>query len=282
MNTMEDAFNMYFSRGADDNTKNKKFNMAPPSTIVKQNPRENLGDNSFNQVTLQRLMADGNIDTIDQICDIIKPLLNAAWGNGWGEFSPDLKHGEKSDTLVLPQIVAEMNERDIADGMPMKPVLMDTFKEESEGKYTGDTILVYRQWFDCNVEFDFYGRNGKETRELLHRFENLLQVYAGYLKRHGISEITFLREFGARNSLNFTEQVPMKCLIFYIRFERITALRASMINKINTEIGIKPMDEADADNVAKHNKAAAHKSSNDIEDLDFDLNFGEGIDDTGI
>lgn len=246
------------------------------------NIRDTTHESFLDTANFMRLAASSNMDTIDQVCAAIKPLLNAAWGSGWGEFSPDLKRGEKSNEIILPQITAEINERDVSEGMPKKPVLMDTYKETIDGKPAGDSILIYRQWFDCNVEFDFYGRTGSETRELLHKFETLLQVYAGYLKRHGISEMVFLKEFSARNSLNFMEQVPMKCIIFYMRFERIIPLRTSTINKINADIGIKGLNEKSLHAVIEHNKYNFVTAPDKIEEYDFDLDFGSGVDDSDI
>ena len=57
-----------------------------------------------------RHVADDNIDDIEQLADILKKLCNAAWGAGWGELSPDLKRGENSDNIKLPQITLDVNE----------------------------------------------------------------------------------------------------------------------------------------------------------------------------
>lgn len=186
-----------------------------------------------------RHVADDNIDDIEQLADILKRLCNAAWGNDWGELSPDLKKGENSSSIILPQITIDMNTRDVAEGIGgPKPILVDVIKETTEeGIETGDAFLIYRQWFDCNVEFNFYGRTNKEARQLQRKFENLLTVYTGYLKRQGVSEIFFEREVSAKYSLNYNESTPMRCIYYYIRFESITPIRQSLINSINAEIG---------------------------------------------
>ena len=229
---------------------------------------------------VSHLTADDNVDSLEQLCNIIKPLLNAAWGTGWGEFSPDLKRGEKSGNIVVPQITAEVNERDCADKMPLKPVLTNTVKEIVNGIETGDSLLIYRQWFDCNIEFDFYGRTSKEVRDLQNKFETLIQVYAGYLKRHGVAEILFLREMSARNSLNFTEQTPMRCLVFYVRFERIIPVRRSLINKINASVGIKEITNESINTTIERNQSITVMNENsEINDLDFIFQSGNtGVD----
>jgi hypothetical protein len=61
-----------------------------------------------------RHVADDNIDDVEQLADILKRICNAAWGHDWGELSPDLKKGENSDSIILPQITVDINTRDIA------------------------------------------------------------------------------------------------------------------------------------------------------------------------
>ena len=223
-------------------------------------------------------MADDNIDGIEQLCDILKKLLNAAWGSNWGEISPDLKKGEDSSKIVTPQITVDINNRDIAEKMPLKPVLINTVKEKVNGQYTGDSLLIYRQWFDCVVEFDFYGRTAKETRQLQYKFESLLAIYTGYLKRQGVSEILFLKEVSSRNSLNFTEQVPMKCLMYWVRFERITPIRQSLINRINADIGVKAISEEKVKMVVEANQNITSNSQDPVE-IEFDFfNQDTGVD----
>ena len=282
--TFEDAFKNYFS----DQTSEKKPDYT--GMVAKsgdktytyksdENIRADVGNHAF-VTDVSHLTADDNIDSLEQLCNIIKPLLNAAWGTNWGEFSPDLKRGENSDKIITPQITADINERDCADKMPLKPVLTNTVKEVVNGIETGDSLLIYRQWFDCNVEFDFYGRTSKEVRDLQNRFETLIQVYAGYLKRHGVSEILFLREMSARNSLNFTEQTPMRCLVFYVRFERIIPIRRSLINKINTSIGVKEITNESINTTVERNQSITTlNESSPVNDLDFIFQSGNtGVD----
>lgn len=191
-----------------------------------------------------RTHADDNIDDIEQLAEILKKLCNAAWGQGWGEFSPDLKYGEDSSDVILPQITCEINTKDIAEGIGgLKPILIDIIKETTDdGNETGDAFLVYRQWYDTIVEFNFYGRTNKEARQLQKKFENLMLVYTGYLKRQGISEIIYEREVSPKFSLNYNNSCPMRSIYYYIRFESITTIRQSLINNINAEIGIKPLN----------------------------------------
>ena len=280
MDNMEKAFANYFGTTVKNDVSKiiaEKNDTTYTYNENQINPRENIENNYFSLGELS-LMADDNIDGIEQLCDILKKLLNAAWGSNWGEISPDLKKGEDSSKIVTPQITVDINNRDIAEKMPLKPVLINTVKEKVNGQYTGDSLLIYRQWFDCVVEFDFYGRTAKETRQLQYKFESLLAIYTGYLKRQGVSEILFLKEVSSRNSLNFTEQVPMKCLMYWVRFERITPIRQSLINRINADIGVKAISEEKVKMVVEANQNITNNSQDPVE-IEFDFfNQDTGVD----
>lgn len=281
MDNIEKAFQSYFNRPEmkEDTTKviADKNDITYTYKQDTSNVRHNVLNNYFTVNELST-MADGNVDGIEQFCNILKKILNAAWGSNWGEISPDLKKGEDSAKIKIPQITVEINNRDVAEGMPVKPVLINTVKEKVNGKYTGDSLLIYRQWFDCVMEFNFYGRTSKEARDLQYKFESLIAIYTGYLKRQGVSEILFLREVSAKNSLNFTEQTPMKCLMYWVRFERITPIRQSIINKINADIGLKAVNDEKIKTVIDAN-TSNEALTQYVEEIEFDFfNQDTGVD----
>ncbi len=216
------------------------------------------------EVKVLRHLADDNIDNIEQLADILKRLCNAAWGNGWGELSPDLKKGENNASLILPQITLDVNVREIDENFgTFKPRLMDIIKEtDDNGDLTGDAFLVYRQWFNCNVEFNIYGRTSKEARTVTKRFEDLISVYTGYLKRQGVSEIWFEQETHPKCSLNYDESAFMRSIYYYIRFEAITPIRQTTINRINAEIGVGALNTEKV-------KSLLEQNSKELVDLDF-------------
>ena len=243
----EDMYNAYFgiqkSKSGDSIAPEKRNFIYADNKSAKVHTNESISDTNY-QMQSFRHIADDNIDDLEHLAEILKRLCNAAWGQEWGELSPDLKKGENSSEIIVPQITLDINTRDIAEGIGgLKPILIDVIKETDENdNETGDAFLIYRQWYETNVEFNIYGRTNQEARQLQKRFENLLNVYTGYLKRQGISEIFFEREVSAKFSLNYKESVPMRCIYYYIRFESIIPIRQSLINSINLEIGANQID----------------------------------------
>ena len=265
--TNEDIYNNYFKdlhdNEPEDNTKKLIYTENSNSVHTKEiTPGTDHEVSYYNK-------ADGNISNIEDLVNIVKQLCNAAWGNDWGEMSLDIKKGEDSSNIKLPQIIADVNTRDISEGLSnLKPLLTEVQKEIDEnGNETGDAFLIYRQWFDANIEFDIYGNNPKECRELCQKFEELITIYSGYLKRKGLSEIFFLREISPKSSLNFSENIPMRCILYYVRFENITPERVSVINSINTQIGANRID-------TKKVRSLIEKSK--INNNSFELDFFDG------
>lgn len=266
--TNEDIYNNYFKDLND--TENAS------QAIISNNKKVFADDDSARVHVSERSLgldhevsyynkADGNISNIEDLARILKELCNAAWGSDWGELSLDIKTGEDSSNIVLPQILADINTRDITDQFPLKPVLMDVQQEkDGDGNETGDAFLMYRQWFDANVEFDIYAHNNKECRELLQKFERLIMVYSGYLKRKGLAEIFFLREISPKSSLNFSENTPMRCILYYVRFECVTPVRVSRINSINAKIGANQVTSTKVKTLLEQSK-----DKKDMIELDF-------------
>lgn len=183
-----------------------------------------------------KLSAEGNIDDIDQLGEMLRIITNAAWGMDWGTIKPEISQTATIHSLNFPIITYDINSREVSDKMPIKPTLSEVIQEVVDGKPTGDSILVYRQFFDCIVEFDTWGSNSLEARKTMTNLEKLLNSYGGYLKRMGISEIFFLKEIPSRKSVNYIPGIPMRAMMYYVRLERIHTVRESSIKNINVKV----------------------------------------------
>lgn len=217
--------NNYFSKKNDENT-TKEDNMA---VINEQMPEHS---------SLQQMTADGSVETVSEACDLIRVLLNTAWGSDWGELVDVSQMGEDADKINTPLITYNTNLREVSPGTNVKPQYMQTKNEVTNGKNTGDAFKIHRQFFDCIVEFDFYDNSASSTDELMNRFEKIIIAYTGFLKRKGIKEIFFLKEIPSKYSLNYVFNVPMRCLLFYVQLERSYTVRVSTIKQIEEALRI--------------------------------------------
>lgn len=199
----------------------------------------------------ERMTAKGNIDDLDKLGEILRKLLNAAWGSNWGVISPDTSLGDNAEDITVPQITYGINLREVAKGFSPKPVLTDTVEEVENGKKTGDSFRIYRQTFDCIVEFNFWESTSKDCRYLMNKFEEIMSIYSGYLKESGVSEIFFLKEVPSKYSLNYLAAKPMKCAYYFIRLERNKAIRVSQIKEIEMKL-------------SQNDKSSPEKPSDDI------------------
>ena len=269
--TNEDIYNNYF-KGIDDIESS-----GASQVILNKGQKVYADENSARIHVMEKSIgtdhevsyynkADGNISNIRELAEILKTLCNAAWGDDWGEFGLDFKQGEDSANVKLPQIIMDINTRDVADGLGgLKPILFDSVKEVDEnGNETGDELLMYRQWFDSNIEFNIYARDNAEAIELSSKLENLITVYTGYIKRKGLSEIIFLREISPKSSLNYSENTNMRSILYYVRFESIIPIRVNTINNINAKIGANPVTSTKVKSLIEQNK-----DNNAVIELDF-------------
>lgn len=273
----EEAYKMYFA-GLDDNRdsapkETEKPELTKTDTVVygdALSERKHLKEISKDGTSYHSpYYADGNIYDIEGLAEILKGLCNAAWGSDWGELTMDVVTGENSSNIKLPRITVDVNQRDISEGMSsIKPILIDVQKEyDEEGNETGEAYLIYRQFFDQNVEFNIYGQNSKQARDIMKKFEKLLLAYTGYIKRKGISEIFFLKEVSPRSSLNYYENIPMRTIYYFVRTETIIPVPISIINKINASIGAYTID------INKLKKLVENEPTN--KEIEFDFFDGD-------
>lgn len=181
------------------------------------------------------------IVTVDDLGDTIRKILNIAWGDDWGEITPEFSTSDDISQGTLPKIVYDINYREAPEKMSRKPTLFKNVLEVVDGKETGDSFNVYRQFFDTVVEFNFFGKTMLEARKVMNDFEEIINTYTGLLKKNGLSELVFLKEVPSENSVKYLPNIPMKSLMYYVRFEKIYTVRTSLLNKLDYAIDVTKM-----------------------------------------
>jgi len=214
----------------------KYFDLNNKIGITKKEEITVINEQIPEDLTSQKMSAQGNIRTIDELGELLSKLLDSAWGSNWGSISSEISAGINPEKMVMPLIIYSTNLREVSTNTNIKPKQTETIKEVVEGSNSGDAFIVYRQSFDCTVEFDLYGNTTKDSRELMNRFEEVMLTFTGYLKKSGVKEIYFLKEVPAKNSLNYMSSIPMTCLHYFVRLERNNIVRVSTIKRIEETI----------------------------------------------
>lgn len=237
---LEAAFNSYFGNKEDEQVSNseeiKEVSIPKYSELMMQSNTKVYKSNDLPTNSRVSQFAKDNVSSIDELGEKLRRLLNAAWGDDWGIIGPIFTKGENSENYVFPQVTYNTHSREVAEGSSPKPKLTEYIKEVINNEETGDAFAVYRQQFDCILEFDIWGRSTYEAHTKAEAFELLISNYSWFLKEAGVAEILFLKEVPPKESANYIEGLNMKPLLFYVRLERIQSIRVSELSEIKYKL----------------------------------------------
>lgn len=173
--------------------------------------------------------ANGNIDNIDDFADLIRKIIELT--------DNDITFISQYDFLQLkdfsyPIITYDVNSRDKSVYTGIKPHT-EKFNVVNDNN---EHCTKYNIMYEYNIEFDIYGATDKQANEVMSYFEKLLTVYTGYLKSVGVSEFFFLKQIPSKASVNYTKDIPMKSIIWYLRLEKIWLIEESKLKSIYVEL----------------------------------------------
>lgn len=183
-----------------------------------------------------RQYADGNLSTIDEWTDWVKFILDAAWGAGWGEFTIENPIETNPEDVHLPIITYELAHRKPSDSIRgIKPRAMEIVPDPDIPNHK---ITVYRQWFDCLIDFHVWHKTNREAELLKNQLEDLMLGYSGFFKQKGVSEILFLEENPPDVSTKWRLDIPRRTLRYFVRLEKITPVREIDIQRLATVVDV--------------------------------------------
>lgn len=203
------------------------------ATINNKNKKTDKDSSYKEEISNGRFRAEGNISSISSAMKSIDRLLKAAF-----EIDISFEREYVANTINLPCITYTIVERENSDKTPLAPIKICSYKEVVDGKYTGDVFNVFTKFYDCMIEFDIYGINGEQVDYIKEKFEEILEIHSGALKKAGLSDIRFLKEISAKDSINF-ETKPGAALVYYIEIQKVTSVRTNVLKKVNVEVKTK-------------------------------------------
>ncbi|MCC0628514.1 MULTISPECIES: hypothetical protein [unclassified Clostridioides] len=197
-------------------------------------------DTEFMENNKNRLINEEHIDNFEKIERMLEYILKIELEDDWGVISFDTIKKDETDKIVLPQINYSVKLREISKGKSHKPILTDVIDELDENQEkTGKVIKVYRQSFDCILEFRFLAKTQRECRRLMEDFEDIIVSYTGFLKKKGLGEIFFLKEIATKDSIGFDKNVSVKISEYFIRLEKVKTLNVNKLKNIEMKFSVK-------------------------------------------
>lgn len=203
---------------------------------VKDIPLSSTNDHQEANRIIQ--MAEDNVDNIDTLAEEIRKLCNSVWESNWGEFREAFAKVEDIENTPGNVITYDLMARVVAEGTSPKPKHMYSVKEVVNGEYTGDTFEISLMQFDTVIEFNIWGKDSLQAKNLSLRFENLMNSFIWYFKKIGVSEIVFLKEQPGALSDKYYDDKPMRSLMYNIRLNKYYVVRGSLLRSIRVSAGI--------------------------------------------
>lgn len=182
----------------------------------KNNSQENLFKNGS---TMLRANKSANFDDfIEMVNRIIKKVL----GKYKVDFSPDEGARVKvpsTETLDNPHIQFTIVER-VPRSDSIKPRPRDYFEETNPNGTKGRKGIVYGQIFDYKIQFDILASDYKTANQVMILFEDAMFNYTAYIKKNGVNEIIFLKQFTDSNLDVYRNTVSVRSLQYRVSIER--------------------------------------------------------------
>lgn len=176
----------------------------------------------------------------DEFTDIIKRLLDAAWGEDWGTFCEAFPNGTNPNNVDLPVItylLKEMVPGTISkEGRrELKPRHRGTFRQEING--TGPQIVeVYGRVFDCEVVFEVWAENNTKATKLATRFMDFIDMYVGFIKGQGVKEVFFQKYTNETESGEWKDSIVCRSLYYHVRLEHLHEVPSDVIEKVTGSV----------------------------------------------
>lgn len=155
-----------------------------------------------------------NIDDVDHLVDLIRMLLQKAWGDDSPTLVDEYPTNEEQTRMPLPIIIYDYYDRVHSDNTKKMPQLMKTVNID------GENYELLSEWFDCKLQFDILSGTPKDGKILTKRFEIFLKTYIPYFKYIGITNMIFEIEPRVEPLMIQNHEFLRRRLIYKVKFER--------------------------------------------------------------
>jgi hypothetical protein len=189
----------------------------------------------------QHSQAHGSCN-FDEFTDIVKRLLDAAWGEGWGTFCEAFPNGRDPNNVDLPTITYLMKEMkpgviSKSGTREIKPRHRGTFRKEAD-EVGPRLVEVFGRVFDCDVVFEIWAENNTKATELATKFMDFMDMYTGYVKSQGVKEVIFEKLTNETESGEWRDSLVCRSLYYFVRLEHLNEVPSDVIEKVTGSVTI--------------------------------------------
>ena len=181
-----------------------------------------------------------NSASYDDLTDMIKRLLDAAWGDDWGTFCEAFPNGREPNDVKMPVITYTLKS--------MKPGVINkagakelgarhrgTFTEEVSGNGP-QVVQVFGRVIDCEVVFEVWEENNTKASKLATQFMDFMDMYKGFIKSQGVKEIIWQDYQNQTESGEWRDDIVCRSLYYFVRLEHLHEVHSDVIQKVTGSV----------------------------------------------
>jgi hypothetical protein len=174
------------------------------------------------------------IDDVDRLAELIRNLLERAWGDDCPEIIDEYPTNQDADNRKLPLILYDYYDRRHSDKTKKKPNII-----KNNIYVNGERYELLSEWYECKLQFDICGNTQREAKVLSKRFEIFMSTYMDYFKFMGVDNIYFEEQPRGKTYQLANHDVPVRILIYKVKLERRYLRRqGEAINSIKAVLNI--------------------------------------------
>ena len=131
----------------------------------------------------------------------------------------DIKQYMQPDILINQPIISyELINR--VPHFEQKPMARHEVVEKSyrDGEERIGTLSAWR--FDCDIQFNLYASGYQKVQSVMNTFEEAILMYTGYIKKNGVIECLFKKQFKDASLDSFREHASVRSLKYQIILEK--------------------------------------------------------------
>lgn len=140
--------------------------------------------------------------------------------------NPDIK-------VDYPIITYKIIKREIKDKEGLKPRVREEILENPDDPNNSRCGQIFGQKFQSIIQFDIFASVYDVAEQVMKKFEELLFVYTGPLKKRGLGELLFKEQLTDENLDQYRQTISVRSLRYYVETENVYVTFRNKIEEIN-------------------------------------------------